>query len=238
MTVKIQREGAVLTLALDRPSAKNALDLPMVRALRAALVDPGRVVVLKSALRGYFSIGMDLVALDAGLRGGANTAEVYEAVREYVALLKDLVSLRVPVIAAVGGMAVGGGVDLVAACDLVIATESAAFSIAQLRKGVFPLTTSGVVIPRIGQREFLYWLLSGQNYSAKKVRKLGLVSQVVPDGELDARVAALVTKILAFPPDALQLGMDALRLAPELTQRERLDHLGALLTVNALERPL
>ncbi len=237
MGVIVHREGAVLTLSLDRPEAKNALDLGMVRELRAALAGAGpagaRVVVLKSAVAGYFSIGMDLAALDRGIQAGAKTPEVYEAVREYVALLKDLVALRAPVIAAVGGMAVGGGVDLVASCDLVIATESAAFSIAQLRKGIFPLTTSGVVIPRIGQREFLYWLLSGQNYSAKKVRRLGLVSQVVPDGELDARVAQLAAKVLAFPQDALQLGIDAMRIGPDLSQLERLDHLGSLLALNA-----
>jgi enoyl-CoA hydratase/carnithine racemase len=157
---------------------------------------------------------------------------VYEAVREYVALLKELVSLRCVSIAAVGGMAVGGGVDLLSTCDIVVASETAAFSIAQLRKGIFPLTTSGVVAPRIGQREFVYWLLTGQNYSAKKARALGLVTQVVAADQLEARVEQLVNQIGSFNADALRLGIDAMRVGPNLTAKDRLDHLGALLALN------
>jgi enoyl-CoA hydratase/carnithine racemase len=129
-------------------------------------------------------------------------------------------------------MAIGGGVDLLASCDLAIASDQAAFSIAQLRKGIFPLTTSGVVVPRIGHREFLYWMLSGQNYSADKVRRLGLVSQVVPAAELGARVAALVDRILSYDQEALRLGIEGLRVGGGLPIGERLDHLGALLALN------
>jgi methylglutaconyl-CoA hydratase len=231
-----QRDG-VLTVSLGRPEAKNALNLEMVRAFRAALAEAGqgeaiRALVLRSSVPGYFSVGMDLAALNEGISSGATSPEVYEAVREYVALLKELVSLRCVSIAAVGGMAVGGGVDLLASCDVAIASDAAAFSIAQLRKGIFPLTTSGVVVPRIGQREFIHWLLTGQNWSAKKAREMGLVSEVVAADALDARVEQYVKQILGFNADALRLGIDALRVGPNLTPRDRLDHLGTLLALN------
>jgi methylglutaconyl-CoA hydratase len=233
--IRTESRPGLVTLTLDRPSARNALDLDMVAALRRALADlpPGtRVVVLRSAVDGVFSLGMDLAALEAGIAGGAGPAAVYGAAAEYVGLLKQLAGLRALSVAEVGGLAVGGGVDLVAACDLAIASDRAAFSIAQLRKGVFPLTTSGVVIPRMGQREFLHWMLSGQNYSADKARRLGLVSQVVPAGELAARVEALVDRILGYDADAMRLGIDALRVGAGLPIAERLDHLGALLALN------
>lgn len=233
--VRTEHRPGVVTLTLDRPAARNALDLEMVAALRRALVDlPAgvRVVVLRSAVEGVFSLGMDLAALEAGIAGGAGAAAVHGAAAEYVGLLKQLAGLRALSIAEVGGLAVGGGVDLVAACDLAIASDRAAFSIAQLRKGVFPLTTSGVVIPRMGEREFLYWMLSGQNYSADKARRLGLVSQVVPAGELATRVQALVERILGYDADAMRLGIEALRVGQALPIGERLDYLGALLAIN------
>lgn len=239
--IRADKTDGVLTVTLDRPKAKNALDLDMVAGLRReldSLARQTRVVVIKSAVPGYFSIGMDLAALDGGIAGGADAAEVHRATSQYVALLKDLVSVRAITIAEVAGMAVGGGVDLVAACDLAICADSAAFSIAQLRKGVFPLTTSGLVIPRIGQRAFLHWMLTGQNYSAKKAKALGLINDVAPAAELSDRVARMADRILSYNPEALGIGIEALRLAPHLSPRDRLDHLGALLTVNCqLPRP-
>jgi enoyl-CoA hydratase/carnithine racemase len=89
-----------------------------------------------------------------------------------------------------------------------------------------------VVSPRIGQREFLYWALSGQNYSADKARRLGLVSQVVPAAELTARVDALAERILGYDGEALRLGIEAMRVGAGLPLMERLDHLGALLALN------
>lgn len=233
--IRAGTSNGVLEISLERPEAKNALDLDMVVELRLALAAATReirVVVLKSAVPGVFSLGMDLAALQGGIAAGAASPDVHAAAAEYVGLLKDISALRAISIAEVGGMAVGGGVDLVAACDLVIASDRAAFSIAQLRKGIFPLTTSGVVVPRIGHREFLYWMLSGQNYSADKVRRLGLVSQVVPHAELGGRVAALVERILSYDGEALRLGIEALRVGPGLPLAERLDHLGALLALN------
>lgn len=237
--IRIEERPGVVTLILDRPAAKNALDLDMVTGLRGALaaVTPDtRVVVLKSAVRGVFSLGMDLSALDAGIAGGAGAPGVIAASTSYVALLKELSAVRAITIAEVGGLAIGGGVDLLSSCDLVIAADDAAFSIAQLRKGIFPLTTSGVVIPRIGHREFLYWMLSGQNYSADKARRLGLVSQVVPAADLAARVTTLVDRVLGYDPEAVKLGIEAIRVGPSLDLAERLDHLGALLALNCQVR--
>jgi methylglutaconyl-CoA hydratase len=237
--IRVEQRPGVVTLILDRPAAKNALDLDMVTGLRGALAAVGRetrVVVLKSAVKGVFSLGMDLSALDAGIAAGAGAPGVIAASKDYVALLKELSAVRAITIAEVGGMAVGGGVDLLSACDLVIAADDAAFSIAQLRKGIFPLTTSGVVIPRIGHREFLYWMLSGQNWSADKARRLGLVSQVVPAADLGARVAALVDRVLGYDAEAVKLGIEAVRVGPSLDLAERLDHLGALLALNCQVR--
>ena len=229
--------NGLLTVTLTRPEAKNALNIDMVRAFREALVrgvdgKPPRAVVLKSGVAGVFSIGMDLASLEAGIDSGATSPEVYEATREYVALLKDIVTARCLTIAVVDGVAVGGGVDLASSCDFLFASERAAFSVAQLRKGIFPLTTSGVVVPRIGERAFLYWALSGQNWSSKKALKMGLATQVWPASEMDARVHQFIEQALGYKREALQLGIDALRMHHGMRPEDRLEHLGALLALN------
>jgi enoyl-CoA hydratase/carnithine racemase len=225
-------DDGVLTVTLTRPQAKNALNLEMVRGFRAALAESPRALVLRSGVAGVFSIGMDLAALDAGQKDGAASPAVYEATREYVALLKDLVSARFPTIAVADGVAVGGGVDLCAACDFLFASEKAAFSVAQLRKGIFPLTTSGVVVPRIGERAFMWWALSGQNWSTRKCVDAGLVTQEWKSAELDTRVAEFVARTLAYDPAVLQLGIDAVRMHQGMRPVDRLEHLGALLALN------
>jgi len=236
LNTNVSADG-VLTVTLERPDAKNALNLEMVRAFRAAMRPDAsgkqpRALVLRSAVPGVFSIGMDLAALEAGIQGGASSPEVYEATREYVELLKELVGARFPTIAVADGVAVGGGVDLCCACDILFTTERSAFSVAQLRKGIFPLTTSGLVVPRIGERAFLFWALSGQNWSAKKAMEMGLISQIYAATELEIRVAQFVERLLAFQPDALQLGIDALRMHQGMRPVDRLEHLGALLALN------
>ena len=238
-TIQARTENGVLTIVLNRPEAKNALDLPMVDQMTEALAKAGkpggpRVVVIASSVKGYFSIGMDLMALEAGVGNGATSPQVYEACKHYAALLQVIASLRCPTIAAVNGMAVGGGVDLVSSCDLAIASEDAAFSVAQLRKGIFPLTTSGVVVPRIGERTFLHWVLSGQNWSAKKALRVGLVNEVVKKGEAELRAQQLATHVLGFSEETLRLGMDALRSTQGRPVVERLDTLGDLLALNCL----
>jgi methylglutaconyl-CoA hydratase len=232
--IEAATNDGVVTITMVRPERKNALNLEMVQKIRAVLAqaDNPRLVVFKSGVPGYFSVGMDLVSLDAGIGGGATSPEVHRSVGQYVDLLKDIASMRCLTVAAVGGLAVGGGVDLLASCDLAIASHDSAFSIAQLRKGIFPLTTSGVVIPRIGQRAFLYWMLTGQNYSAKKARKIGLVNQVVKLDRLDARIEQLTQQILGYDADALSLGIEAVRVGPNLTPMDRLSHLGTLLSLN------
>lgn len=225
----------VLTIVLERPEQKNALNLHMVKTMRGLLRDHGPVahaVVLKSAVKGYFSIGMDLAELNSRTAEGATSPEVHAAACEYAELLKDMMKLPCPMIAAVDGMAVGGGVDLLGASDVVIASSTSVFSVAQLRKGVFPLTTSGVLIPKIGETEFMFWMLSGQNYSAPKVLKLGLISQIVRPDEIGTRVDQFVQRTLSYNQDALRIGMQAIRSGRSADTVRKLDHLSALLALN------
>jgi methylglutaconyl-CoA hydratase len=198
-----------------------------VRALREALRHARddaktRVLVLRSGVPGYFSVGMDLRALGEAVAHGTPPAEFGTLARDYVELLVDLVSLPCPSIVAVAGVAVGGGVDMTAACDIALASDGATFSIAMLRKGIFPITTSAVVGARIGMRHYFSWLASEAYYPARRAHAVGLVSEVVADAALPARVEDLARRLAEYDGDTVRLGMEAVRLgAAPLVDRLR-----------------
>lgn len=220
----------VLTITLASPQNRNALTSESVSLLRGACrrAQDKQAIFLNSSLKGYFCLGMDLAFLDKEM-AAASQLELIEKMNDYTSLLRELINLPCILVAEVDGLAVGGGVDILGGCDLVIASERAAFSIAQLRKRVFPFTTSAMLIPIMNKNPFLHWLLSGQNYSAAKLHKLGLVTQVVAAEQLRARSEQILAQILGYDDRILKLGMDSIRQSHKMKQEEYLTYLGAQL---------
>jgi enoyl-CoA hydratase/carnithine racemase len=235
MSIDAQFRDGVLRVALKVEDARNALDLETIADMRTALAGARaradlRLVVLESALDRVFSLGMNLTKLEAAEDEGVWAS--FDAIADYVELLVDLASMPVPTLAVVDGVAAGGGVELACVCDTLIGTSNASFSIAQLRKGIFPSITSAVLIPRIGQARVLHWALSGQTYSARRLFDLGLISQLCDAQERDRALSLFIERVLAFDPRTLRAGIGALRVDSDLTVRIRRAH--ALFTLNCL----
>ena len=202
--VESTREGAVLTIALNRPDKLNAFDAATHKAFAGALKEAAdgaiRAVVLTGSGRG-FCVGQDL-------------AELREGERDVAALLRErwnrhvlgLRGLEKPVLAAVNGAAAGAGLSLACACDLRIAADSAAFVPAFVNVGLVPDTGGSWLVPRLlGYARAFDWMCSGRKIGADEALAWGLVSEVVPvDGvvaraqERAARFAALPTKAIAM----------------------------------------
>lgn len=211
--LSVQRRGMTVWIGLDRAEARNALDPALVKAVREALAQVrgrgAQALVLHSLAPGVFSIGMDLHAARAPADDGSR--EVEHALRDYGELLAQLQDVPVLTVALVEGLAIGGGVDLAAACDLCVAGPEAAFSIAQLRNGVFPLTTSTVVIPRIGKPAFLLWALGGQYWSAERARDHGLVDMLLPGPGSAQALQAWLSRLERYDAQMLNEGVGLLR---------------------------
>lgn len=204
--LSVRRQGDAVWIGLERADARNALDPALVAALHAAIgqapLDGARALVLHSGVPGVFSIGMDLRAARRPAQSGSH--EVAQALQAYGDLLARLQDTPILTVALVEGLAVGGGVDLAAACDLCVAGADAAFSIAQLRNGVFPLTTSTVVVPRIGKPEFLLWALGGQYWPAERAHARGLVDMLLPAAGAAAALQDWLARLERY--DAAMLG--------------------------------
>lgn len=199
----LERQGAIATLAFNRPAALNAVDVPMAQALLAAAqhlaADPTvRAVVLRGEGKGFMA-GGDLATLAADPVQGA--IDLIGPLNEAVALLH---SLNAPVIAQVHGVAAGAGLSLMLQADFVMAAEGTRFNLAYINLGASCDVGASWALPRlVGLRKALEIAMLGDTLSATEALHLGLVNRVVPAPELGTAVHQLAQRLANGPTVAL-----------------------------------
>jgi len=210
----------VATVTIDRPAVHNAFDDQTIAALTALLGDLGadtsaRVVVLRGAGR-HFSAGADLNWMRR--MADYDEAENVADARALAALLDTLARLPQPTVAVVQGAALGGGSGLVAACDMVIAAADARFAFSEVRLGLIPAVISPHALAAIGARAARRYFLTAEQFGADEALRMGLVHEVCPVEELDARAEKLIAMLAANPRQAMA---EAKRLIADVTGRAR-----------------
>ncbi len=211
--VRVEVEGGIHRITLNRPEVMNALNRDLRRELTAALIagHAARVIVLTAAGRGFCS-GQDLgdaTALDAG----GFEATLHD---EYVPMIRAITDAPVPVVAAVNGVAAGAGANLALACDLVIAAESAVFIQAFSRIGLIPDAGGTSFLPRrVGLQRAMGAALLAEPVSARQAEAWGMIWEAVPDDQFANRVADRAAKLAAGPTSAYAALKQALRGAFE-----------------------
>ena len=200
--VETTRDGAVLTIALNRPDKLNAFDSATHKAFAGALKEAAdqevRAVVLTGAGRG-FCVGQDLSELSQGDRDVA--ALLRGRWNRHVLGLRGL---EKPVLAAVNGAAAGAGLSLACACDVRVASDSAAFVPAFVTVGLVPDTGGSWLVPRLlGYARAFEWMCSGRKIGAEEALGWGLVSEVVPVDEVLGRTQERAAAFAALPTRAI-----------------------------------
>ncbi len=195
----VDRSGDHVTLRLDAPQRRNALDLEtmaaLVAALRAADDDPAVRAVVLTGTDPAFCAGLDLAEI-AG--GRLDLAEVARLDADPWRVLQELAT---PTIAAVNGPAVTGGLELLLCCDLAIASEQARFADTHARVGIHPSGGMSVLLPRyVGLRQALGMSLTGRFVDAHEAAAMGLVNAVVPHGRLQEATEQTVEAIVGTDP--------------------------------------
>ena len=206
-TLLIEDRGPVRWLTLNRPAAMNALSPAMTATLHRAIGDAGadervRCVVITGVGRA-FCAGADLKAVrrEAGLDEGT----LRKFLELAAATMNRIEALPKPVIAAVNGLALAGGLEIVLACDLVLAAQSAKFGDAHVNFGLLPGGGSSVRLPRkLGPNRAKYLLYSGDSVPAAEFLACGFVHQVAPDDQLAVAAGDLATRLAAKSPLALR----------------------------------
>ena len=200
--VETSREGAVLTITLNRPDVLNAFNAAVHAALAAALkearADEVRAVVLTGAGRG-FCVGQDLTEFREA------PGDIGDRLRStYHPNILAIRALEKPVIAAVNGAAAGAGLSVACACDIRIAADSATFIPAFVNIGLIPDSGGSYFIARLlGPARAFEWMSSGRRLTAAEAHAWGLVSEVVEADALPARAAAFAAELAALPTRAI-----------------------------------
>ena len=196
--------GGVARLVLNRPEVHNAFNDALIAELTAALKrleqDPEVRAVLLAAEGKSFSAGADLNWMKR--MAGYSTEENRADARGLAGLMRTLNDLAKPTIALVQGAAYGGGVGLVACCDIAIAATRASFCLSEVKLGLIPAVISPYVIAAIGARASRRYFLTAERFDAEAALRLGLVQEVVAPEELEAAGRRVLDALLAGGPEA------------------------------------
>jgi enoyl-CoA hydratase len=210
-----ERSGYVETLTLNRPEAANSLNPPLMAELGTALNDilgdvDVRAVVVTGAGERIFCAGMDLTSLGS-FSTDPSTWDDPDGARVLFQFLDG--EYEKPLIAAVNGAAVGGGLEIVMACDLVVAAEHARVGLPEVKRGLFAAGGGTRLAQRIPQALALEMGLTGRLVGAERAAQFGLVNQVVPADELLGTAQALAAEVAANGPLGVQLTKRLMRRA-------------------------
>lgn len=229
----LAREGGILEITLNRPDKRNALSRQLMLDLIAALKEAGadrevRVVILRG--EGVaFSAGHDLKEMLQ--RDITFYREVFDICTE---LMTTVQSIPQPVIAEVAGIATAAGCQLVATCDLAVASEEARFATPGVRIGLFCSTPMVALTRAIGRKRALEMLLTGEMIEASTAADWGLVNRVVPAAELRAATRALANKIVEASGFVVGLGKAAFYTQIDLDQPKAYAYAKEIMSMNAL----
>ena len=199
----VEKQGPVGLITLNRPEKHNAFDDELIRelteALRSMEADDGVRVVVLGAAGKSFSAGADLHWMRR--MAGFSKEENERDAMAMATLMRTLAHLRKPTIARVQGAAYGGGVGLVACCDIAIASAEASFSLSEAKLGLIPAVISPYVIAAIGERFARRYFLTAERFDAAEAWRMGLVHDIASmEGELDEKVGLMVDAALACGP--------------------------------------
>jgi len=202
--VEVTERNAVAIVVINRPEVHNAFNAALIRELTATFSaldgDEGiRAVVLAGAGKS-FCAGADLNWMKK--MAAYDAAENLADAQALALMLRTLNGLSKPTVACVRGAAFGGGVGLVACCDIAVAAHDAIFSLSEAKLGLIPATISPYVIEAIGARQARRYFLTAERFTAAEAFRIGLVHDIVPEPELDARINELLGELLVAGPVA------------------------------------
>lgn len=231
MTVTTEIRGGLGWITMNRPEVRNALSGELMEAIAGAFdvfeqSDAARAVVLAGA-GPAFCAGADLRSMRSS-RDSSDDANRADALR-MGGLFHRIAACTKPVLARVHGPAIGGGVGLMAACDIVVAAESTRFQFSEVRLGIVPAVISPFCIRRLGAVVAKRLFLTGEPIDAKTAREYGLVDIVAPDANLDEAVARVCADLAKAGPNALAAAKELVETVTRLDGPAALEYTAGLI---------
>lgn len=211
--VLTEDHGPIRRLVLNEPKKRNALSSSMIKALQAALdaavASPKVRVIIIAANGPAFSAGHDLKEINQGQATG--TGELVSLFKDCNALMLAIAAAQKPIIAEVNGIATAAGCQLVAQCDLAVASDSSRFATPGAGIGLFCSTPSVPLTRAVSAKAAMEMLLTADPIPAAQALEIGLINRIAPAAELEAATMALASRISEHPPEVLALGKRTVR---------------------------
>jgi enoyl-CoA hydratase/carnithine racemase len=237
--VLVARDGSVLRLTLNRASARNALSEGLMSALQSALddasKDPDVRAIVLAANGPAFSSGHDLKEMTshraAPDRGKAAFSALFTQCSK---LMQSIVRHSIPVIAQVQGIATAAGCQLVASCDLAVASSAARFATPGVNIGLFCSTPMVALSRNVSRKHAMEMLLSGEMIAAEEAHRIGLVNRVVPTESLEDETMKLAKLVASKPKATVKIGKEAFYRQLELGLSDAYDYASRVMTENML----
>ncbi|MGD9942020.1 MAG: enoyl-CoA hydratase-related protein [Burkholderiaceae bacterium] len=218
--LRIERDGPVLRLTIDRPHRRNALTdalmLTMAETVAGCAGDETlRVIVLTGAGDKAFCAGADLTPGDTPFK-----PKVAQMMTPMGRLARAVHECGVPIVGRINGLCLAGGMGLFGMCDLAVATEDAKFGMPEVKIGIFPMQILTVLRDLIPPRFLNEMCMTGKPIDARTAASIGLLNRVVPAEQLDSAVDALVADLVAVSPIAVKRGKYAMRAVESMSFHE------------------
>jgi enoyl-CoA hydratase len=226
-TIVVEDSGPVARVTLNLPDKRNPISPAMCGELLDAFKTVQANVIVLTGAGKVFSAGGDLAGMHA--QGSAPPATLVE-------LFTAMHDLGKPIIAMVNGHALAGGLGLMVACDLVIASDAAQFGTTEIAVGLWPMMITAELARSVGRKQVLEMMLTGKKLSAAEAVACGLVNRAVPADQLEAATLDLANEIAGRSPAAIRLGLRAFYRSQDMEHEPQLRYLqGELGRVLALE---
>jgi enoyl-CoA hydratase/carnithine racemase len=232
--VLMEKDGAVGRLVINRPEARNSLNADVMAGLYEGLdrfeADPEvRVIVLTGAGDKAFCAGADL-----RLDPSAGFIAMHEGRGRFADLVVRFQRCGKPIVARVNGHALGGGLGLACASDIVVAVDAATFGTPEIKLGLFPMMIMALLVRHVGRKKLLELMLTGGKFTAAEAVANGIANYAVPADQLDAKVAEIVAALASKSAAVLRLGKKAFYDMDDMSTEDALKYLHTMLTVNAM----
>lgn len=236
-TITIEVKDKVATITLSREERRNAISSTMMTELLDAIRkyddDQNTVaIVLTGAGSKVFCAGADF---GESMGATASFLDRHEEQRKFAELFKIIKGLKKPLLGRINGHALGGGLGLACACDIVIAADDCRFGTPEINVGLFPYVIMATLLRfTSAPKRLLEMMLTGESVDAKEAQQLGLVNYAVPREQLDAKVDEITKKIVNKSPAILRLGRRAFYTMRDMEYEKALEYLASMLAINTM----
>lgn len=223
----------VATITINRPQRRNAMNpdvmLGLYNRFDQAGKDPDVSAIVLSGAGGTFCAGADL----GGTFGTQKSfLEMHEDRRYFAGLLAGMNRCKKPILAAVEGFCLAGGMGLCLSSDVVVASEDAQFGLPEIKRGLWPYMVTAVLIRNVGRKKALELCMTGERIPAAEAERIGMINHCVPKDRFQEKVAEMARRLSAYSPAVMGLGKASFYRIADMALEDGLGYLHSQLTIN------